>query len=389
MLNCSPSFRASWSLCALLSCAACGSSLQVNLVEAAHRKPSNVAVYFSVDTRQGEPVPGLLASDFEIYEDGQLVSIDESRQTIVNPEVAAAHYTLLLVDMSGSVSESEQVPMIAEAARAFTSKLEGHQKVGVYAFDGSKQIHRVTPFVRSGRAEQGVSRLERFQAKDPSTNLHGALIEAGKELNRALAKDPAPLKFGTLVVFTDGTDRAARVTLADAVEALDASQSDVFAIGVGNEIDEGTLSRVGRSGYVLVQDASAITAAFEVISERVLSFTQRYYLLSYCSPARAGSHQVTISAHASGQQSGQGKLSYDFDAKNFGPRCNPDRPPPFDTSGKRRAPTRVQAAPRNLRLEVEEKHAAAEQIDIPADWQGSASQEDELPPALDPESGMQ
>src|SRR5689334_13525716 len=87
----------------------CGGGLQVNLIQAAHHAPSNVAVFFTVDASSGEPVPGLTASDFRIYEDGSLVSVDESRQTIVNPEVAAEHYTLLLVDMSGSVTESDQV----------------------------------------------------------------------------------------------------------------------------------------------------------------------------------------------------------------------------------------------------------------------------------------
>ena len=99
-----------------LVCTACGSSLRLELVEAAHQQPSNVAVFFTVDERSGDPVPGLQATDFRIYEDGRLVSVDESRQTIINPEVAAEHYTLLLIDMSGSVTESDQVPLIEQAA---------------------------------------------------------------------------------------------------------------------------------------------------------------------------------------------------------------------------------------------------------------------------------
>ena len=77
----------------LLVCAAivagCGGGLQLTLVDAAHRAPSNVAMYFTVDTSRGEPVGGLASTDFRIYEDGALVSVDESKQTIINPEVAA------------------------------------------------------------------------------------------------------------------------------------------------------------------------------------------------------------------------------------------------------------------------------------------------------------
>jgi hypothetical protein len=48
----------------------------------------------------------MTVEQFEIYEDNELVSVYESKQTILNPEVAASHYTLLLVDMSGSVADS-------------------------------------------------------------------------------------------------------------------------------------------------------------------------------------------------------------------------------------------------------------------------------------------
>jgi hypothetical protein len=316
----------------LLGMSACGGGLDLQLVEAAHNRPSNVAVYFTVDTSGGEPVPGLAASDFRIYEDGALVSIDESQQTIINPEVAAEHYTLLLVDMSGSVTESDQVPLIVQAATEFTSTVESHQKVAVYAFDGEEDIHRITDFTGGGGAAAGVSRLGNFRSQDPSTNLHGALVQGTAELTEAFEAADTPLKFGTIVVFTDGTDRASRVSHGEAMDALDEAGFDVFAIGVGNEIDEGTLSNIGYNGYVLVEDSAAITNAFTAIGERIVQQTQRFYLLSYCSPARAGEHEVTIEAvHG---ELGSGSLTYTFDAEGFGPRCDPNTPPPFDTSGR-------------------------------------------------------
>ena len=92
--------------CLLLTCSGCV-GLNPQLVDASVQKPSNVALYFTVDTSQGAPVPGLTAEEFHIYEDEKLVSPFESKQTILNPEVAARHYLLLLVDMSASVTESE------------------------------------------------------------------------------------------------------------------------------------------------------------------------------------------------------------------------------------------------------------------------------------------
>jgi hypothetical protein len=319
--------RTSFFLALSMLAVGCG-GLRLTMVDSAYQEPSNVAVFFTVDTADGEPVAGLEATDFKIYEDGQLVSVDESQQTIINPEVAAEHYTLLLVDMSGSVTESDQVGLIADAASSFTASLEGYQKVGIYAFDGSEEIHPVQPF-RSNSA--GIGRLRNFRTRDPSTNLHGALVQGVEVLDEAIAEGDSPLRFGTIVVFTDGTDRASRVSFGEMDDVLDKSGYDVFAIGVGNEIDEATLDDIGHSGYVLIADSAAIANAFAAISERIIGFTKRFYLLSYCSPARAGIHEVTIEAVV-GEESGS--LDYEFDATGFGPRCNPSQPPPFETSGR-------------------------------------------------------
>lgn len=324
--------------------------LRLTLVDSASQRPSNVAVYFTVDSATGEPVGGLTAEQFRIYEDGSLVSSTESDQTIVNPEVAAEHYTLLLVDMSGSITESDQVPALQAAATELVSQVEGSsQRVAVYAFDGEEEIHSIVGFTTEGGATAGVARLGGFHPRDPSTNLHGAVVAGLAELDEALSHSQVPLHFGTLVVFTDGTDHAARVSRHDMGVAIDASPYDVFAIGVGTEIDEGTLGDVGRDGYVLVEDSAAITEAFRQVGERIVQMTQRFYLLSYCSPARAGEHRVTVEAVT---PDATGSLTYEFDATGFGPDCHSESPPPFAIGTARTSRTRPRAG-RGSRITVQ------------------------------------
>ena len=352
-----------FALCAVLgvlvALGGCASSLKLGRIEAAYRKPSNVAVFFSVDDHKGEPVADLLASDFNIYEDDKLVSVDESRQTIVNPEIAAMHYTLLLVDMSASVTASDQVQRITAAANEFIAKVEKYQRVAVYAFDGSKTLYEITPFAPPGSTQsvQGVAALESFRTRDPSTNLNGAVVQALDQLDTTLAHSTVPLRFGTLVVFTDGTDRADRVPLQQMVDAVEGSEHAIYAIGVGHEIDDSTLSRIGKSGYIRVEDSAALGNAFTQIGERIVGFTRRYYLLSYCSPARAGKHKVTVEATT---KKGKGRLDYDFNAAGFEPNCDPNRPPPFDTSGRSRKVRKklagsVTAADANVELKADTK----------------------------------
>src|SRR5580698_9327394 len=142
-----------------LSLGGCG-GLQLQTIKTAEQRPSNVAIYFKVQTRSGEPVAGLSADAFRIYEDGQLVSQYESKQTILNPEVAAAHYTLLLVDMSGSVSDSGTVPDLVRAVSTFADRVEKSEHVAIYAFDGAPDLYPIAPFSdQPGSAKAGVQQL--------------------------------------------------------------------------------------------------------------------------------------------------------------------------------------------------------------------------------------
>ena len=302
-----------------------GCGLRLQMVDASVRKPSNVAVYFTVDKTSGQPVANLSPADFHILEDGKPVSTLESRQTILQEEVAAVHDTLLLVDMSGSVVGSGQMPALMAAAASFAERVGPYQKVALYTFDGSPHINPVVPF--GGNVRAGVSALGRYRPRDPSTNLNGAIVESVKALARQLESAPQPLRFGTLVVFTDGTDRAHRVSGEEVRKLLDAAAFDVFAIGVGAEVDARELGAIGRSGTFASQNRDDIAKGFDEMGRRIEDASRRFYLLSYCSPSRAGEHDVEIEAVAGARR---GRLKHHFNAAGFGPNCDPNQKPAFD-----------------------------------------------------------
>jgi hypothetical protein len=310
--------------------------LQLTTIKATQQKPSNVAVYFKVEDSAGTPLGGLSKDSFRIYEDDQLVSQFESKQTILNPEVAAVHYTLLLVDMSGSVSESGTGDTLVQAVSTFTDRIEQQQKVGIYAFDGSPDLTPISPFSdQPGSAKAGVQVLSTFKPKDPSTNLNGAVVRALDELDTALGKATQPLKFGTLVVFTDGTDRANRVPAADMQQHIKEKPFDVFAIGLGAEIQPDQLASIGKSGTAMAADKNAVVKAFDEIGAKVDARTKSYYLLSYCSPSRAGKHEVRVEAFVKNSPNDSeqiGSLKDEFDATGFAPGCDPNAPPSFDVT---------------------------------------------------------
>jgi hypothetical protein len=318
----------------------CG-GLKLQVVDHSVRKPSNVAVYFSVDTRDGQPVAGLTPQDFRIYEDRQPVSVLESKQTILNPEVAVIHYTLLLIDMSGSVVDSGEMPALIQAAATFGERVGPYQKVAVYTFDGSPHLTQVVGF--GGNVRGGVGSLAGRKPRDPSTNLNGAVIEGIHVLQQQIDHAPVPLRFGTLVVFTDGTDRAHRASPEEVSQSVDNAGFDIYVIGAGQEVDSKQLSRIGRSGTFASQNKADIQKGFDEIATRIESASKRYYLLSYCSPSRAGEHDVEIEAIAQGTA---GRLSYRFNATGFGPNCDPNQRPAFDVRHPR--PAAAKSAPRAM-----------------------------------------
>lgn len=325
----------------------CG-GLNVKKINAAEKKPNNVWVFFTVQDGK-EPVGGLAAEDFKIYEDGSLVSTLESKQTIQNPEVAAVMYTMLLVDMSGSVTESGQVGTLVDSAKSFAEKVGKSQKVGVYSFDGSAKIEKVVGFTdAAGSVDAALERMKSYKPKDPSTNLHGAVVEALRELRKELDKDSKPLKFGTLVVFSDGTDRAARVTRKEMIEEIDKPEYEnyeLLAIGVGAEIAKAKLDDIGRNGTELVQDQTKVKEAFDKVAARIDAHMKRFYLLSYCTPARKGEHRVKIEAVRKNPEA-SGSLEYTFKADGFGPppECDPKAPPSFSLKTSEQAADKGEAS---------------------------------------------
>jgi len=346
------SFRTSRVTCLTLALGlvslACGPQLTVTRLNSDQQKPNNVWVFFTVEEGE-EPVAGLTAEDFAIYEDSQLVSTFESKQTIQNPDVAAVMYTLLLLDMSGSITESGQADLVVDAAEGFVDRVGESQKVAVYAFDGEKDIQSVVRFTEAkGSVEGGLEGLRTYKPRDPSTNLHGAVVQGLDELREALDKDKRPLKFGTLVVFSDGTDRAARVSAEEMNEAMakeEYADFEIFAIGVGADIEQGekSLGSIGRDGTELATDDQGVTLAFEKVAQRIDAHAKRFYLLSYCTPARKGEHTVTIEAladkNSKGKAKKKGETTWTFDAKGFGPPpdCDPNRKPNFKLDASVRA----------------------------------------------------
>ena len=311
--------------CIILSMISCGcaTNLRFNKISNETRKPSLITVHFSLQTEKGEPVPYLTANDFVIKEDGKEVSSFESKQTILPRNKQFELVTILLLDMSGSIVESGSIPSLQDAMKVFIETVSESQIVAIYAFDGRKDIEQLLPFTTDKkRMIKAVNELKNYKAKDPSTNLNGAVLSGLPLIDGKVrrAKSKGKISTGTLILFTDGTDQAGRVSDYEARATAQKSTNAIFSIGLGGEIDKEHLKSVGKNGSEFAEDTSDIVKAFASIADQIKRESNKYYAIAYCSPKRAGRHKFEISVREM-----NGSLGYEFSANGFMPDCDPQK----------------------------------------------------------------
>jgi hypothetical protein len=324
-------------------CAVFG-GVRVETLDVSAQKPSNVALYVSV-TDHDEPVTDLEAKSFKVYENGQELSPRLIERTLLPREAVTDGRVLLLIDVSQNPS-AEQRANYAEAVEAFVRKLTPSLPVAVRAFDGGPVLKSVGDYARGSQNPSAAS-ITKLASRDASRDLNGAVVAGLAELDRAAESDKKPIHLGTLVVFARGPDLAGRTEEAKLDQALDATKHDVIGIGIGPDT---TYLDFARGGVIHSQNADTLPIAFEEAGSRVAATHGKYYLLAYCSPARAGTRSVRLEVVHEDEKGHEhsGSTEYELDAAGFGPGCHAETLPRFEhpTDAPKHVPSaRVNQAP--------------------------------------------
>jgi hypothetical protein len=277
-------------------------------------------------TEGGEPVTGLEPENFKIYENQQALSSDDVKRTLLDRTQFTSERVVLLVELQGEPSSQERARLV-RAVEVFLEKLRPVVAVAVFAYDGSDGLKLVGEYPRGG-AQGSAATLTTLAAPDGSRNLHGAVIDGVRQLELRLASEGRSVRLGTLVVLAKGPDLANRATQDRMAEVLESVRFDVIAVGIGPDTP---YLGFARSGVVHAQAADTLPIALEEAAMRVVATSGKYYLVSYCSPARAGERRLKVEVAyttKTGDERG-GSVEHDFDATGFGPGCDPQTPPKF------------------------------------------------------------
>jgi Ca-activated chloride channel family protein len=219
-----------------------------------------VEVYATVTDAKGEPVTGLTASDFEVYENGELQTISA---------FAAGEFPLTValgIDRSWSMA-GEPLELAKQASQSFLRALKPDDRSMVVAISNEADV--IAPLSHDRAAQsRAVAALDPWS----TTALHDAIIASLDRL------EPEPGR-QALVVFSDGTDRYSEATAADVLEHARRSNALIYPIAFGRErpplLAELAVLTGGRS--FLLRDARELDRTLASIAREL-----RYqYLIGY------------------------------------------------------------------------------------------------------------
>jgi hypothetical protein len=311
-----------------------GGGLQVKMLAATSAPPANVGLHFSVGSKTGEPVLGLERANFRIFEDGKLVSETKGKRALLDPRMVEAQFTLVLVDLSGPVVESEDMPELVRAVGQFVERVGKIEQVAVSVFDGRDDLVPIIEFGATG-GKEALEEMGKFRPKDRNGNLNGAVMRGVAELEKQMAAATASRKGGNLVLFTDRSDLAHKVSAAELDAALDKTPAEVYVIATGEKIKKEELGHIARTDAFYSEKSKDLTTGFTQLGKHIEATTAGHYLLSYCSPKRKGEHRLEIEVVT---DTDHGKLTHRFNAAGFRKGCSPKHRPAFDDKGGEAAP---------------------------------------------------
>ncbi len=296
--------------------------------------PSKVSIFFKVNDLNNNPVGNLKEDNFVIYERGindscpRIISAFEAKRKISGREQVFNQTTVLVLDLSGSVLQ-QSLSQVKSAATAFVQQIvpplpDPSVSMGIYWFDGEDVLHELQPVTNSlVDLKDAIEGITQNISNDNSTDLYGAVIKSNTVVQGILASYQAAniTAAASVVVFTDGEDRANRYPKQTAYDAVANSPKEIswFTLGVGNEINVPDLQKLGRNGFFQAASVDQLTSVFQQIAARVNNEANSYYFFEYCSPIRNGANNGLIIEAYEGND--VGFLQETFDATGFTGGC--------------------------------------------------------------------
>lgn len=254
-----------------------------------------VQVSAIVRDKKGRFVQKLSAADFQVIDSGKPREISGFREDLTGVSVA------LLFDISGSMEA--RLKDAREAASHLLSWLEDERdEAAIFTFDTN--LDEVMPFTKSLKTLP-----DRLNSMQPfgATSLHDAIAQTAQKLSDRDERRRA------VVVFTDGTDTASRLTPPEVSAIASGIDVPVYIFGIVSAVDNptteisattfeksaltGPLADLAHwtGGHVFVSSGPAArsNAARQIVAE-----LRHQYVIAFESSGQPGWHSLEIRARS-------------------------------------------------------------------------------------------
>ena len=225
-----------------------------------------ITVYLTVLDGSGKSILGIADREIEVAIDGVAQAVSSLRSALEGGEHLAIG---LVFDRSGSMkkafAESKQ------AAIDFLKRMSGDDRVAVLSFDDAVRVDcELSP--DRGLVEKAIQGIG--LGKD--TALYDA-VQKGLEI-----LDKASTKRLALVILSDGKDNRSRLKRPDVLSLAKNKSVPLFTIGLGSEIDEGSLIDLasGSGGnFFRAAGPQDLIRLYQTIAEQI----RNQYVLTFSS----------------------------------------------------------------------------------------------------------
>ncbi|MCX7798045.1 MAG: VWA domain-containing protein [Melioribacter sp.] len=281
----------------------------LNLYKVETKVPNYVYILFQVLDLNGTGVSSLTKEDFEIYEDGELISQTESELLIQKRETIPYKLkTVLMLDNSTSLSNN--IEQIRNLAKSFIDKITEQQEISIYQF--SEKPEMLCDF--TSNKDSLIRALDKYKLGYSTTNLYGAVVKGASLWSDKYTIDEVVQ--GMMIIFTDGKDTQGSTTLSQALNAI--HNKMVFTIGLGDEIQPEILQAIGNAGFYPITSISELEYKLNKVQESIVNFANSFYILTYRSPKRGNfNHTLTIRIKNNPYNGDKSEIRCIFNSNNF------------------------------------------------------------------------
>lgn len=301
--------------------------------------PAYVNLYFHIEDNLGHYIPTLELTDFEILENGEELSPNETTLILTSyTEVPYTLKTVLMIDNSSSFSEEELQEFKDAAIDLVNAIAKGGDTTGnlefkIYSFAGSfVEKSDFTNVVEDIRAA-----IESIGSGDASTDFYGSVIEGVSNWTDSFNQEF--VEEGVLLLFTDGNDtQNHEEEYEDVLSAIE--DKKIITVGFGAEMKPDVLEAVGNTAFYrinLTDDTSdeasgdtvidiadydalvaALTDQLSEIESEIAEFSSTFYKLNYLSPKRGedvNPHKLTMTLKVRGNKNTNEENGAELDAE--------------------------------------------------------------------------